>query len=103
MTALQGRAFPPIILENLNRRTLSFAFAAIGFRVYPLFYLCFVLVLLYRWGRALSLRRPFEHVFLLTFVAFGAIYFTRSMGRSDVPHLDSAIAPIAVRINRNDA
>jgi len=41
-------------------------------------------------------RRPFEHVFPLTFVIFGAIYFSRTMGRSDIPHLDSAIPPAAV-------
>ena len=96
MTALQSKPIPPILLENLDRTGLSFAFAAIGFRFYPLLYLGFGLVLLYRWGRALWTRRPFEHVFLLTFVIFGAIYFTRSMGRSDVPHLDSAIPPIAI-------
>jgi hypothetical protein len=96
MTALQSKPIPPILLENLNRTTLSFAFASIGFRFYPLFYLGFVGVLLYRWGRALLMRRPFDDVFLLTFVVFGAIYFTRSMGRSDVPHLDSAIPPVAI-------
>lgn len=96
MTDLQSKPIPPILLENLNRNTLSFAFASIGFRLWPLFYLGFVGVLVYRWGRALSMRRPFEDVFLLTFVIFGAVYFTRSMGRSDVPHLDSAIPPVAV-------
>jgi hypothetical protein len=96
MTALQSRPIPPILLENLNRTTLSFAFASIGFRFYPLFYAGFLLFLLNRWGRALSMRRPFEHVFLFSFVIFGAVYFTRSMGRSDVPHLDSVIPPIAL-------
>jgi hypothetical protein len=96
MTALQSKPIPPIVLENLNRTTLSFAFASIGFRFYPLLYLGFIGFLLYRWARALSARRPFEDAFLLTLVVFGAVYFTRSMGRSDVPHLDSAIPPIAV-------
>lgn len=96
MTALQSKPIPPILLENLNRSTLSFAFAAIGFRFYPLLYLGFAVALLYRWGRALGRRRSFEDVFLLTFVVFGAIYFTRSMGRSDLPHLDSAIPPVAI-------
>jgi hypothetical protein len=96
MTALQSKPMPPILPETLNRNTLSFAFAAIGFRLYPLLYLGFLSVLLFRWGRALSIRQPFKDVFLLTFVVFGAIYFTRSMGRSDLPHLDSAIPPIAV-------
>jgi len=96
MTALQSKPIPPILLTNLNRTSLSFAFAAIGFRFYPLFYLGFLGVLLYRWGRALSKRRPFEEVDLLALVVFGAVYLTRSLGRSDVPHLDSALPPIAI-------
>jgi hypothetical protein len=96
MTALQSKPIPPILLDHLNRTSLSFAFASIGFRLYPLFYLGLLGVLAVRWGRALLDRRPFNDVFLLTFVVFGAIYFTRSMGRSDVPHLDSAIPPVAV-------
>ena len=96
MTALQSKPIPPILLENLNRTSLSFAFASIGFRFYPLFYLALLTVLIFRWGKALLAKRPFEDVFLLTFVVFGAIYFTRSMGRSDVPHLDSAIPPVAL-------
>jgi hypothetical protein len=96
MTALQSRPFPPIVLEHLDRRHISFAFAAAGFRLYPLLFLALLGSLLYGWGKALKARRPFESVFLLTFVVFGAVYFARSMGRSDMPHLDSAIPPIAV-------
>jgi len=96
MTALQSRPMPPILLGNLDRMGLSFAFASIGFRFYWLFYLGLLVYLLYRWGRALSTGLPFDDVFLLAFVVFGAVYFTRSVGRSDVPHLDSAIPPIAV-------
>ena len=35
---------------------------------------------------------------MLTFVVFGGVYFMRGMGRSDMPHLDSAIPPVAVLI-----
>jgi|GEM_PF-1434530 len=96
MTALQSKPMPPLELPDLDRTTLQFLAAAIGFRLYPLIYLGFLLVLLARWGRSLALRRPFDHVLLLTFVVFGAVYFIRSMGRSDMPHLDSAIPPVAV-------
>lgn len=96
MTALQSLPIPKLLFANLDRMKLSFAFAAIGFRAFLLLYLGFLLVLLFRWGRAVTNRRPFEDVFLLSFVVFGAVYFTRSMGRSDVPHLDSTIPPIAV-------
>jgi hypothetical protein len=96
MTALQSKPLPPLFVPELRRAQISFAFAALGFRLYPLLYLGFALVLLYQWGRSVWLRRPFEHVFLLTFVVFGGTYFVRSMGRSDIPHLDSAIPPVAV-------
>ncbi len=96
MTALQGRPIPPLVLPNLNRQQISFAFDVLGFRLYLFLYLGFMVVLLYQWGRALWMRRPFERVFLLTFVLFGGIYFARSMGRSDIPHLNSAIPPVAI-------
>ena len=96
MTALQSRPIPPILLENLDRTRLSFSFASLGFRLYPLLFAGLLASLLYRWARAFKLGRPFESVFLLAFVVFGAVYFTRSMGRSDMPHLDSAIPPIAI-------
>ena len=96
MTALQSKPLPPILLANLNRTTLSFAFASIGFRLYWFFYAGLLGFLLLQWARAVRAKRPFDQTFLLVFVVFGAVYFTRSVGRSDVPHLDSAMPPIAV-------
>lgn len=96
MTALQSLPIPPILLENLNRTRLTFSFASLGFRLYPLLYVGLLASLLYRWARAFRDNRPFESVYLLTFVVFGAVYFARSMGRSDMPHLDSALPPIAI-------
>ncbi|HEB90508.1 MAG TPA: hypothetical protein ENI85_13130 [Deltaproteobacteria bacterium] len=96
MTALQSKPIPPLFYRNLDWRNLGFAFAAFAFRAYLVLYLGFLVALFYRWGRAVVERRPFDRVFLLTFVVFGAVYFVRSMGRSDLPHLDSAIPPVAV-------
>ncbi len=96
MTALQSKPFPPLVFRNLDWNNLSFAFTAFGFRAYLLLYLGFLVVLFFRWGRAAIEGRPFDRVFLLTFVVFGAVYFVRSMGRSDLPHLDSAVPPVAV-------
>ncbi len=96
MTALQSRPIPPIVFENLDRTRFSTAFASLGFRLYPLLFLGLLASLLYRWGRAFREARAFDSAFLLSFVVFGAVYFTRSMGRSDIPHLDSAIPPIAI-------
>jgi hypothetical protein len=96
MTALQSKPMPPIVLPDLRREQISYAFAAFGFRFYPLLFLGFVGLLAFQWGRAFLARRPFEQVFALTFVIFGFIYFSRTMGRSDIPHLDSAIPAAAV-------
>jgi hypothetical protein len=96
MTDLQSLPFPNIHLPNTRRFQISYLVAAIGFRVYPLLYLTFSLSLLFQWGQALRKQRPFKNVFLLTFVVFGGVFFTRSLGRSDVPHLDSAIPPVLV-------
>jgi hypothetical protein len=98
MTALQSKPLPPILLRDLDRTMLSFAFASIGFRLYWVLYAGLLAWLLYRWGAAALRGERFDAAFLLAFVVFGAIYFTRSIGRSDVPHLDSAIPPIAVLI-----
>ena len=38
----------------------------------------------------------FEEPLLLATVVFGAIYFVRSFGRADEPHLDSAIPPVCL-------
>jgi hypothetical protein len=96
MTALQSKPIPPIELPDLGRTTLQFFTTAIGFRLYPLLYFAFLLALFAKWARSVAMRRPYEHVLLLTFVVFGAVYFMRGMGRSDMPHLDSAIPPVAV-------
>jgi hypothetical protein len=96
MTALQTHPLPPLNLPDLGRVSVMNYFIAVGFRLYPILYIGVAIVLLYRWARAVLDRRPFESVFLLTFVLFGGIYFIRSMGRSDLPHLDSAIPPVLV-------
>ncbi|MFP6655578.1 MAG: hypothetical protein VCB25_08115 [Myxococcota bacterium] len=96
MTALQSRPIPPILLENLDRTRFSFNFGSLGFRLYPLLFLGFLVTLGLRWARSLRAKEPFESTFLLTFVVFGAVFFTRSLGRSDLPHLDSALPPVAL-------
>ena len=96
MTDLQSHPIPPILFGNLDRNHITRLFSALGFRLYAVLYAGLLANLLYRWVRAFRANRPFESVFLLTFVVFGAVYFTRSMGRSDIPHLDSAIPPVAI-------
>ena len=96
MTALQSRPIPQVLYENLDRTRFSFSVGALGFRIYPLLFAGLLASLLYRWRQAFKANRTFDGTFLLAFVVFGAVYFTRSMGRSDLPHLDSAIPPVAI-------
>ena len=46
--------------------------------------------------RAARERRGFEEPLLLATVVWGGIYFIRSYGRADEPHLDSAIPPVCL-------
>jgi hypothetical protein len=96
MTDLQSLPFPSLNLPNMSRFQISYFVASIGFRFYPLLFISLALTLTFQWGKALHRRTPFKNVFLLTFVVFGGTFFVRSMGRSDVPHLDSAIPPVLV-------
>ncbi len=98
MTALQSLPMPPISQPGISRQNVSLAFAALGFRVYPLVYLAVGGLLLHRWLSAFRAGRPFDQVFFLTFVVFGAVFLSRSYGRADIPHLDSAIPPVLVLI-----
>jgi hypothetical protein len=79
--------------DEWTRRTLRAWFVAVQFRGFALLYAAYLAVLGVGLLRSLRRREPFRHVFLLTLVIWGAVYFTRSLGRSDEPHLDSALPP----------
>ena len=66
------------------------------FRIYLLLYAVYVGVLLWRAGRTLRAGRAYEQPVLLAFAVFGAIFFVRTLGRSDEPHLYSAIPPMCL-------
>jgi 4-amino-4-deoxy-L-arabinose transferase-like glycosyltransferase len=82
--------------EKWRRWDLIFFWVNLEFRLYTLLYLGFAIWLAARLLRAVRERRSFEEPLLLATVVFGAIYFVRSFGRADEPHLDSAIPPVCL-------
>ncbi|MGH0030124.1 MAG: hypothetical protein ACQGVC_10065 [Myxococcota bacterium] len=94
MTDLQSLPLPSLALpDEWTRRTLRNWFVAVQFRGFALLYAVYVVVA----GVAVLRRRgDARAVLLFTLVVWGAVYFTRSLGRSDEPHLDSALPPVCL-------
>jgi hypothetical protein len=94
---LQALPVPTLTWPQKWRRwDLIFFFVNLEFRLYTLMYLAFAIWLGARLLRALREGRSFEEPLLLATVVFGGIYFVRSFGRADEPHLDSAIPPVCL-------
>jgi len=97
MTALQSRPVPPLELPPLwNRYFISESFVGLRFRLPILLYGGYLVLLAVRWVRSVRRNEPFDRPLLLAVVVWGASYFLRSLGRSDAPHLDSAIPPLCL-------
>ncbi|MGI9589751.1 MAG: ArnT family glycosyltransferase [Myxococcota bacterium] len=97
MTDLQSLEMPALELpKRWNRTSISYLWTSIQFRLYTLLYAGYLVAVFGLWLRALRRREPFEHVLLLTTVVWGATYWLRSFGRSDVAHLESAIPPVCI-------
>jgi hypothetical protein len=94
MTASQSLPFPPLIgLQDFSRSALAEAFERLLYRLPWLLYGFYLLVLAPLALRSIGRREPFRHALLLAVVAWGSVFFVRSLGRSDIAHLDSAIPP----------
>jgi hypothetical protein len=99
MTALQSLPIPSLQFPSeWHRVRISRSWTTIQFRLYALLYLGYWLGLITLWVRALIQKRRFEHGLLLATVTWGAVYFTRVLGRSDAGHLESAIPPVCLII-----
>jgi hypothetical protein len=79
-----------------DREAIAETAVALEFRLYPLLYLGYAATLAIRWRRDRKADRPFGSPVLLAVVLFGAVYFTRSLGRSDEAHLASAVPPVCL-------
>jgi hypothetical protein len=94
---LQALPVPELTLPRRpTRGALVSFFVHLEFRLYALLYLAYALWLGRRCLRAARERRSFEDPLLLATVVWGGIYFLRSFGRADEPHLDSAIPPVCL-------
>ena len=87
-------AFPPFEA----RSQVQSWFDAVQFRLWSALYAAYAIGLGVAWLRAVRARRPFAHPLLLCFVVWGGVYFVRSFGRSDAPHLYSALPPLCVLV-----
>jgi hypothetical protein len=94
---LQPLPPPPLTLPpGWKRDWISAWFVALQFRVIWLLYAGYALGLCWVWIRSRRRREPFRHGLLVAVVVCGAVFFIRSTGRSDEPHLDSVIPPVSL-------
>ena len=99
MMAMQTLPMPDIVWPDLGDRVSIYQwFVAVQFRAILFFYGGLVVALGWAWLHALRARKPFEHALLLTTVTWGAIYFIRSLRRSDESHIDSAIPAVCLLV-----
>jgi len=79
-----------------TRDGVTEAFVSFQFRAIWVFYAAYGVGLGVAWLRAWRAREPFRHGLLTAVVVFGVVFFIRSTGRSDEPHLDSVIPPACI-------
>jgi hypothetical protein len=94
MTRLQSLPMPTLVPpEQWVQPLIARWFSAIQFRLFILLYLAYAVAVTRAWWQARRRGEPPADPLLLTLVVFGAAYFTRTLGRSDEAHLDSALPP----------
>ncbi len=99
LAMLQPLPLPEIVFpDSWNRRQIADWFVAVQFRAIWIFYIGYVAALAWSWLQALRRKEPFRHGLLVAIVVFGAVFFIRSTGRSDEPHLDSVIPPVCLLV-----
>jgi hypothetical protein len=81
-----------------HRTQIQEFFVAFQFRAIWFFYGAYLVGLSFLWARSLLRREPFRHGLLLATTILGAVFFIRSTGRSDEPHLDSVIPPVCLLV-----
>lgn len=97
MTSLQSLPVPDLFVPDMiDREDIHDASVAVLFRLVPALYLVYSARLAQRWLRSIRRSEPFPHALLLTVVTWGGVYYLRSLGRSDEPHLSSAIPPFCL-------
>ena len=96
---LQPLPLPELVFPaEWDRRAITRWFIAFQFRAIWALYTGYVVALAWLGWRAWRRREEFRHGLLAAVMAFGAIFFIRSTGRSDAVHLDSAIPPVCLLV-----
>ncbi|TFH25382.1 MAG: hypothetical protein E4H03_00915 [Myxococcales bacterium] len=94
MTRLQSLPMPALHWpKSWGRWDITYAFEALEFRLGLMLYASYLLAAAVAWLRGPTtavLRRPL----VVAVVVWGAVYFTRALGRADYGHLDSAMPPV---------
>lgn len=95
MHQLQGLALPALDWpDRYGPWALRKWFVAVQFRLWLALYAGYALALAALLARSFASRRPFEQPLLLAVAVWGGLFYSRSIiGRSDEPHLDSAVPP----------
>lgn len=94
MTRLQALPLPALDLpERWTKWTTRRWFVAVQFRLWLFLYAAYAVALVAMLVRAFARGRGFAHPLLLAVFVWGALFYTRAFGRSDEPHLDSAVPP----------
>ncbi len=98
LAMLQPRPPPDVNFPTRwNRGDIHGFFVAAQFRVIWLFYFGYGAAVLISWLRGSREMRPALSL-LTALTVFGAVFFIRSTGRSDEPHLDSVIPPACMLV-----
>jgi predicted small integral membrane protein len=99
LAMLQPLAVPDLFVpQGFSRGQITKFFVVFQLRLYVGLYAAYLGVLGWRGLRAYRSGERFHYAFLLSIVVFGAVFFIRSLGRADEPHLDSAIPPVLLLI-----
>ncbi len=98
LAMLQPLPLPQINPAKWTRRSIAALFVAIQFRAIWVFYFGYGVTLAWSWVRHWRRGEHFPHGLLVAAATFGAVFFIRSTGRSDEPHLDSVIPPVCLLV-----
>jgi hypothetical protein len=99
MLVLQSLPLPPIEWpDTFDRIDIRKLFVALQFRLVWVLYVAYGAGLAVAFVNARRRRAPFAHGLLVAVWVWGAVFFSRSVTRSDEPHLDSVIPPVVVLV-----
>ena len=94
LQAAQSKPIPGMLAPAWSdREGVSQLFVALQYRLYPVLYGVYLFVLARRAWTSFREARGFGEPLLLAVVIFGAVFFLRTLGRSDEHHLTSALPP----------